>query len=117
MSTPAVTPPPGFELERGEHLAVTPPPGFELEDQQNKDSVQLPPGFELEQSAQSDQVKSPGGQDGSIDSSRQSLPFQVAPVSQAASIKPPPTKENCPPNTTTSCHWVANPYLGQWLGC
>ena len=61
MSTSAVTPPPGFELERGEHLAVTPPPGFELEDQASKHSVQLPPGFELESQTSKDSIQLPPG--------------------------------------------------------
>ena len=61
MSTPAVTPAPGFELERGEHLAVTPPPGFELEDQTSKGSVQLPPGFELEKQTSKDSIQLPPG--------------------------------------------------------
>ena len=61
MSTSAVTPPPGFELERGEHLAITPPPGFELENQTSQGSVQLPPGFELENQTSKDSIQLPPG--------------------------------------------------------
>ena len=61
MSTSAVTRPPGFELERGEHLAVTPPPGFELEDQTSKGSIQLPPGFELVNQTSQDSIQLPPG--------------------------------------------------------
>lgn len=61
MSTSAVTPPPGFELERGEHLAVTPPPGFELEDQASKGPIQLPPGFEPENQTSKDSIQLPPG--------------------------------------------------------
>ena len=61
MSTSAVTPPPGFELERGEHLAVTPPPGFELEDQASKGPIQLPPGFEPENQTSKGSIQLPPG--------------------------------------------------------
>ncbi|HEY6253225.1 MAG TPA: restriction endonuclease fold toxin-2 domain-containing protein [Candidatus Angelobacter sp.] len=89
MSTSAVTPPPGYELERGEELAVQPPPGFELEDGvAGRRSIQAPPGFELEHSTESTQAGSAQRRTPLVDSSGLALTSQTVAVPQTNAIKP-----------------------------